>query len=397
MKRILYIQYTNPGGYPPLEHSSRILASNGWSVLFLGTGALGADSLRFPAHPNITVRRMPFCPSGWRQKPHYLAYCLWVLLGVLIWRPKWVYASDPLACLSALIASWVPGLGVLYHEHDSPGARGVRSMSLIMRARHLLANRAELCILPNSKRLERFIQDLGPIERAVCVWNCPAKEEVSEQRQAGGFDAVWLVYHGSIGPHLIPRTLIHALSLLPDRVRLRVTGYETVGTRGYIGELTGIAAALGIAERVKFRGPIPRYELFRDKEPADIGLALMPMLAPNQNFEGLTGASNKAFDYLACGLPFLVSDLPDWRQMFVDPGYALACDPGDPQSIAAAISRMIENPDPMRAMGEAGRQRILMEWNYETQFQPVLEFMTGKPGVQVAPGKCDAARIPEAG
>lgn len=37
--RILYIQYTNPAGYPPLEHSSRILAQADWEVLFLGTGA----------------------------------------------------------------------------------------------------------------------------------------------------------------------------------------------------------------------------------------------------------------------------------------------------------------------------------------------------------------------
>jgi len=28
LKRILYIQYTNPAGYPPLEHSSRILAGD---------------------------------------------------------------------------------------------------------------------------------------------------------------------------------------------------------------------------------------------------------------------------------------------------------------------------------------------------------------------------------
>src|ERR1035437_9671550 len=114
MPRILYIQYTNPGGYPPLEHSSRILADSGWSVLFLGTGALGADSLQFPAHPNITVRRMPFCRAGWRQKFHYLGYCLWVLwVTLMMWRHRWIYASDPLACPAALILSCIPGLKLI--------------------------------------------------------------------------------------------------------------------------------------------------------------------------------------------------------------------------------------------------------------------------------------------
>ena len=44
-RRILYVQFTNPAAYPPLEHSARILADAGWDVMFLGTGALGADRL----------------------------------------------------------------------------------------------------------------------------------------------------------------------------------------------------------------------------------------------------------------------------------------------------------------------------------------------------------------
>src|SRR5262249_15965707 len=106
--RILYIQYTNPAGYPPLEHSSRILADAGWKVEFLGTGALGAE-LRFPPHPNITTRQMAFCPAGWRQKLHYFRFALWVLGWALWRRPRWVYASDLLSCPVALVLSFLPG------------------------------------------------------------------------------------------------------------------------------------------------------------------------------------------------------------------------------------------------------------------------------------------------
>jgi hypothetical protein len=65
-KRILYIQYTNPAGYPPLEHSSRILAKEGWEALFLGTGVSGAGALTFPPHPHITVYQVPCCYPSWR-------------------------------------------------------------------------------------------------------------------------------------------------------------------------------------------------------------------------------------------------------------------------------------------------------------------------------------------
>ena len=95
-RRIIYVQYTNPAGYPPLEHSSRILANAGWQVLFLGTGAQGANILEFPPHPNIKVCKLEFCPAGWRQKLHYFGFGFWTLFCVLCWQPKWIYASDPL-------------------------------------------------------------------------------------------------------------------------------------------------------------------------------------------------------------------------------------------------------------------------------------------------------------
>src|SRR5437773_1379504 len=72
MIRVAYVQYTNPAAYPPLEHSSRILVGEGWQILFLGIGALGADALRFPPHERIEVRQMRFSPAGCWQKLHCL-------------------------------------------------------------------------------------------------------------------------------------------------------------------------------------------------------------------------------------------------------------------------------------------------------------------------------------
>ena len=69
------------------------------------------------------------------------------------------------------------------------------------------------------------------------------------------------------------------------------------------------------------------------------------------NIRHLTGASNKAFDYMAAGLALLVSDLPDWHAMFVAPGYALACDPADPASLKAALGWLLDHPEARRRHG----------------------------------------------
>jgi len=386
MSRVLYLQYTNPAGYPPLQHSSRILADAGWKVLFLGTGAAGADVLAFPPHQNITVRRMEFCKAGWRQKLHYLRFCLWVFWTALLWRPRWIYASDQLSCPAALLLASLPGCELIYHEHDSPESGNSASgfSGFVSRARRAVARRARICVLPNEQRLERFRARLGPLHSGFCVWNCPASEEIAISPRPPATNPIWVLYHGSIVPDRLPPTVVEALAMLPDSVHLRVAGYETVGSRGYVDQLRRQARALNIEHRIEFLGSIPqRADLLAQTMHSDIGLALMPMTSNDWNCETMTGASNKAFDYLACGVALVVSNRPDWRAMFAEPvdgktSYARVCDPRDAASIAAALREWIADPVAMRHAGELGRQRIAAEWNYENMFRPVFRRMSGQ-------------------
>jgi glycosyltransferase involved in cell wall biosynthesis len=374
--RVAYVQYTNPGGYPPLEHSSHILAGRGWRVLFLGIGAFGASALKFPPHPSITVRQLEHCPPGVRQKLHYLWFNIWVVFAVLAFRANWVYASDAWSCPVALGLSFLPGIRILYHEHDSPAsATGSGFLGLVLRCRRRLARRARLCILPNPERARRFLREAGGATKAISVWNCPRREEISEARLEAPGNGVWLHYHGSISGELMPLSVLYALAELPEFVKLRVIGYETIGSQGYSERMKETARQLGVLHRMELPGAMPRYELLQHCRQSDIGLALMPRDSSDSNMQAMAGASNKAFDYLACGLALVVSDLPDWRSMFVESGYGVACCPEDHASITAALRNLIGDPGKIRAMGECGRQRIEREWNYERQFEPVVAAM----------------------
>jgi glycosyltransferase involved in cell wall biosynthesis len=382
-RRILYVQYTNPAGYPPLEHSSRILAECGWDVLFLGTGAAGAsDHFEFPPHPRIQVRRLAFIAPGWRQKLHFLWFHLWVLFGILVWRSRWIYASDLMACPIGWLCTFLPGIRVIYHEHDTPVQQSVVNgpWSVVSRfllwSRHRLACRAELCVLPNQRRIDAFRTATGTSRRVLCVWNCPAKEELPVQRPADAPGEFVVFYHGSIVPARLPVTVIQALARLPAKVILRVAGYETDRALAHLKRLRAEARQLGVEKRFEYCGALAtRNELLERCRKADVGLALLPLDTDDLNEQAMAGASNKPFDYMACGVPLLVSDLPDWRMMFVKPGYGLACNPENPESIARTLLWCIENPDESRRMGNQGCDRIRTEWNYETQFAPVLNHL----------------------
>lgn len=381
MRRILYVQFTDPANYPPLEHSSLLLAKRGWDVVFLGVGATDGNGLKLPPVPHLRVRRIRFFEGGWRQKLQYLAFFIWTLAWTLRWRPQWIYASDP---LSSPIVWWVQklsGVAVLYHEHDSPGrdTTGNWFMRCVLDHRRVLARQAELCVLPQQTRLREFLQSTGRTKPTFCVWNCPGREEAAklnsteEHGNCGQMRQLIVYYHGSITPDRLPMELIIAASRFKGAVRVRVAGYETLGSIGYMRKLAAVAADDGAGEIIEALGTIPyRVDLLRSASKAHVGVALMPKQSVDVNLQCMLGASNKPFDYMACGLPLLVADLPDWVETFVKPGYARACDPDDPDSIEAALQWYLDHPAERREMGFKGRDQVRQAWNYEAMFAAVL-------------------------
>jgi glycosyltransferase involved in cell wall biosynthesis len=158
-------------------------------------------------------------------------------------------------------------------------------------------------------------------------------------------------------------------------VRLDIAGYETVGSRGHVATLLQLARRVGVHERVRMLGTVPDAELTAICAASHIGLALMPVASRDENMRTMTGASNKVFEYLTNGVAPLVSDLPDWRATFVEPGYALACDPTDGDSIASAFMWASEHRDATRGIAARGFDRLRADWNYESQFEPIVREM----------------------
>src|SRR5579885_2085942 len=314
-KRIVYVQYTNPAAYPPLIHSSRILASRGWRVLFLGTGSEGSAALRFGNYPSVRVAQLPFARPGWRQKLHYLYCHLWCLVRVLAFRPSWIYCSDLFACPFGWLMS-LAGMRVIYHEHDSPAPEPRGFERLLLRARAALARRV-VCVIPNARRGECLRKTAGRSKPPFLVWNCPSVSEVASMREARSAGPLRLLYHGSIVPERLPLAAIDAISIAAGPVALTVVGYETNGSKGYLDRLRARAAEIGIPERLNIVGTLPTREaLMSVCREQDVGLALMPTAAQDLNLRTMEGASNKPFDYLACGLALVVSRLPEWEEMF---------------------------------------------------------------------------------
>jgi glycosyltransferase involved in cell wall biosynthesis len=378
MPRALFVQYTDPAGYPPIQHSMAMLERDGWAITSVGTKISVTSDLRMPPQPRIKSYLMRAVPaSGLTQKIHYLYFCLLTAFVALRLRPDLIYASDMVATPAALVARRLTRSRIVYHEHDSPNVAKGWVDRLLRRARRAVCREATCILTPNVYRSQLLAQQTEvATDSVVTVFNCPLQSEFAASASVdfarSESEKFWLYYHGSIVPDRLPLAVVDALALLPPRVCLRIVGYETPGTTGYVEALKRRASAWNLQSRLDIVGPVSRFALHQFALVSHIGLSLMPMTSSDLNMVHMVGASNKPFDYLANGCPLIVSDLPDWRHMFVEADVAICCDPSSPKSICKAVNYWLQQPDIYRKAQRKGIALVTERWNYELQFAPVM-------------------------
>ncbi len=374
MNRILSVQFTDPSGYPPIEHMAQLLAEHGWLVTLLGTGSFGENIIEMPRDPRITIQKLPAVRDRWRQKVQYLEFLYRGLQVSRKLRPQWIYASDPLSAPLALLLARFMNARVVYHEHDAPNLADGTSwlMKIAVGCRNRLAQVAKICVIPQADRLRLFLAETGRKGPTYCVWNCPRAGEVQEDLPRQKPELV-VYYHGSINRSRLPPQVVEAACRFKGAVQIWIAGYETAGSQGYVEEMLSLACKNRAPSAVKWLGTIPlRRDLLKTAAQADVGISLMPMSSDDVNMTYMVGASNKPFDYMASGLPLLVSDLPAWTSLFVTTGFARACRPQDVDSIESELRWFLEHPRERQAMSERCREQIRTSWNYECMAHDVL-------------------------
>ena len=60
---------------------------------------------------------------------------------------------------------------------------------------------------------------------------------------------------------------------------------------------------------------------------------------------------------MAAGLPVIASDIPGYREVVRDGIEGILIPPRDPPALAAAVRRLLDRPEEMARLGEAGRRR----------------------------------------
>ncbi len=90
----------------------------------------------------------------------------------------------------------------------------------------------------------------------------------------------------------------------------------------------------------------------------------------------------KAFEYMACGMPVISSDLPPERLFLKELETAFFIKPGDPTGLAKAIEFLLDNMPMAISMGRNGRKEMELQWNAEKNQQELKRFYKDITGMR---------------
>lgn len=248
--------------------------------------------------------------------------------------------------------AWIP-------EWIKPGlARLVAWLEPAM-ARHL---DAVVCVVPDQ---EERLRRRGC--RTVMVRNFPRLEIFKAPENPVKRDEI--VYLGGLSIARGARMLVDIMAAIKEshpRVHMLCLGpFNEPHVRK---EVIGYAHGRGLEAEIEYIPLVPHEDVAGYLYRARIGLVpwqphpqLLKLCYPN-----------KVFEYMACALPIVASDLPGLRELIVPARCGFLVEPGLAEAHVSAIRRLLDDPVQAEEMGASGSRYARRHYGWEGERQSLL-------------------------
>jgi glycosyltransferase involved in cell wall biosynthesis len=259
------------------------------------------------------------------------------------WVPEIVHAHEYAAGLPALLLGSLTGASVVVSEHASDFALGRLRPREVARARRVFRRAA--VVSPVSRDLARRLAPLAGSTPLVAVPNSIDTRLFSPGQRAGT-GRIELLSVGNLVEVKGHRYLIEALELLRDSGV--DASLDMVGDGHLRPQLEHRVEELGIGDRVRFHGHVPKQRVAEMMRRADV--FVLPSLWENMPCVLL--------EAMAAGLPAVASSVGGVPEI-IDRASGVLAEPGSPAALAAAVQEVARSRgayDP-RALHENAARR----------------------------------------
>ena len=155
--------------------------------------------------------------------------------------------------------------------------------------------------------------------------------------------------------------------------------------------ITAQIAAAHLQEQVIVHGSMKRSDVVRMLTEAEV-----KVLASVPTAEGKReGVPVVLMEAMACALPVISSRLSGIPELVEHERTGLLLQPGDPNELAHALEQLGKDPVLRARMGEAGREKVLREYNLKANTKQLLDWIVAAQKANGSAGKIASSATPK--
>jgi glycosyltransferase involved in cell wall biosynthesis len=204
---------------------------------------------------------------------------------------------------------------------------------------------------------ERFIKIKS---NTIAVNNYPLESEIEFVQKTNSEKVNSICYIGGISQIRGIESLVKSMEFTD--VKLELAGAIAPEFRAELIKLNGW-------EKVNELGFIDRQTSMQLKQQSIAGIVtFLPF--PNH----INAQPNKIFEYMAAGLPVIGSYFPLWKSLIEKNNCGICVDPSNPNEIADAINKLVNDKALAKKMGENGRKLVQTVYHWNAEEKVLIDF-----------------------
>jgi len=256
----------------------------------------------------------------------------------------------------------------------------MKNPALARRLERQVAARASGVFVVVEEMRDHLVRAGAPLDRVHLVSNTPPRSilDFAADPADASKGTIDLIYVGHVTRTRGLQQVIAALAVLPDDAT--PMRFHIVGTGAHLQRLQDLAAELGVSDRVIFHGWVESNEV-----PALVSQCHVGVIPHLKTEHTDTTVPNKLFDFMAAGLPVIVSNAVPMERIVREQDCGLAFDGALADSLPGCL-RQLADPQVRLDMGQRGRQSVSTLYHWERDLDRALEVVNSLGGVPAAAG-----------
>jgi glycosyltransferase involved in cell wall biosynthesis len=372
--------YTHPEAYPPTLNALNNLCKIFDEVNLVHSNVMGTN-WTYPQNTKLKAIGYFLPIRKFEQKSifyklvHFCKYTIALYKQSKNANVVLLYDAMPLLAYK-IIKPFVSNKVIWYHNHDvfEPTLLRKYSISWLAYKNEKTAFKwIDIFSLPSNERKQFF--NLQQFKGEYCyIPNFPSKyfyNQFSNGNQIN--NTCRILYQGSIGKGHAIEEIIAIISKLEQTTsfnfQLVLKGFIS---EEYENELLNLATQYNVKEKLEFIGPTPYKEVPVVTASCNIGIAIHT--GGDRMNTTLGTASNKIYEYAACGLPVLYYNNEHYSKYLQNYSWAKACDINQDSLIENIVS-IVKDYTQLSTQATIDFKNGL---NFEIHFEKPMTYLTQK-------------------